>query len=75
MRQTAPSVFRYNAPVPDSPEKPGQSTIEAALSSGDTRLLRKLAAERKGLTDEQRNALNLVADLLERAATRHPGQA
>lgn len=61
--------------MPDSPDKPGQSTIEAALAAGDTALLRKLAMERKGLSEQQRNALLLVADLLERAGSRHPGQA
>jgi len=61
--------------VTDSPHKPGQSTIEAALAARDTGLLRKIAAERKGLTDQQRNALLLVADLLERAADKRGGQA
>ncbi len=48
--------------------KPGQSIIELALAARDTGLLRKIAAERKGLTDQQRQALMLVADLLELAA-------
>ena len=74
--RAASSLFRYNASVPDSSsDKPGQSTIEAALAAGDTALLRKLASERKGLTDQQRSALLLVADLLDRAGSRHPGQA
>lgn len=58
----------------DSPDKPGQSSIEAALASRDTGLLRKIAAERKGLTEQQRNALSLVADLLDRAAGRRTDQ-
>ncbi len=59
----------------DYPLKPGQSIIEAALSARDTGLLRKIAAERMGLTEEQRQALTLVADLLDRAADRRGGQA
>ncbi len=55
--------------------KPGQSVIEMALAARDTGLLRKIAAERKGLTDQQRQALMLVADLLDRAADRRGGQA
>ncbi len=50
--------------------KPGQSIIELALVARDTSLLRKIAAERKGLTDEQRQALMLVADLLDGADKR-----
>ena len=56
-------------------DKPGQSTIEAALETRDSGLLRKIALERKGLTDEQRNALTLVADLLDRAADKRGGHA
>lgn len=59
----------------DFAEKPGQTTIEAALAARDTGLLRKIAAERKGLTDQQRNALTLVADLLDRAADKRGGTA
>lgn len=55
--------------------KPGQSIIEAALVSRDTALLRKIADERKGLSDQQRNALRLVADLLDRATDKRGGQA
>jgi len=61
--------------VTDSRDKPGQSTIEAALASRDTDLLRRIAAERKGLTERQRNALLLVADLLDRAADKRGGHA
>ena len=59
----------------ESSDKPGQSLIEAALTSRDTGLLRKIATERKGLTEQQRNALILVADLLDRAADKRGGQA
>ncbi len=55
--------------------KPGQSIIELAFAARDTGLLRKIAAERKGLTDQQRQALMLVADLLDRAADKRGGQA
>ncbi len=44
---------------------PGRSLIEAALAARDTQLLRAIAAERKGLTDQQRQALLLVADILD----------
>ncbi len=54
----------------DSAEKPGQSTIEAALAARDTALLRKIAAERKGLTDQQRKALLFLAEMLDYAASR-----
>lgn len=47
-----------------SHDVPGRSTIEAAIAEKDTVLLRKIAAERKGLRDDQRRALLLVADLL-----------
>jgi len=53
---------------PESHGKPGQGIVEAALAARDTRLLRAIAAERKGLNDRQRQALLLVADLLDRAA-------
>ncbi len=56
------------------PDKPGKSIIEAALAARDTRLLRNIAAERKGLTDQQRTVLLFVADLLDRAAARHSDQ-
>ncbi len=49
-------------------DQPGRSIVEAALASRDVALLRGIAAERKGLTDQQRSALLLVADLLERRA-------
>ncbi len=55
--------------------KPGQSVIESALATRDSNLLRKIAAERKGLTDEQRNALKLVADLLDRSTDKRGGEA
>ncbi len=53
-----------------APDIPGRTIIEAALADRDTGLLRKIAAERKGLTDQQRRALLLVADLLDDAATK-----
>ncbi len=53
-----------------SPDTPGRSIIEAAIGEKDTALLRKIAAERKGLRDEQRRALLLVADLLDRELRR-----
>ncbi len=60
----------------DAPNpKPGQSVIELALASRDSNLLRKIAVERKGLSDEQRNALKLVADLLDRATDKRGGEA
>lgn len=59
----------------DSRDKPGQGIIEAALAARDTGLLRKIAAERKGLTEQQRQALTLVADLLDRAADKRGGHA
>ncbi len=56
-------------------EKPRQNTIEAAFVARDSGLLRKIAAGRKGLTDQQRNGLKLLADLLDRPAEkrRQPG--
>ncbi len=55
--------------------KPGQSIIELALAARDTALLRKIATERKGLTDQQRQALLLVADMLDRTADKRGGRA
>ncbi len=55
--------------------KPGQSIIELAFAARDTDLIRKIATERKGLTDQQRQALLLLADLLDWAAERCSGQA
>ncbi len=49
----------------ESDGQPGQSIIEGALAARDTHLLRAIAAERKGLTDKQRQALLLLADLLD----------
>ncbi len=49
----------------ESSERPGQSTIEAALATRDTALLRKIAAERKGLTEQQRQALFFIAEMLD----------
>ncbi len=56
-------------------ERPGQSIIQAAIEARDTALLRKIAAERKGLTDQQRQALLLVADLLDRAVKKRGAHA
>ncbi len=58
-----------DAPVnaPDLDGKPGRSIIEGALAARETHLLRAIAAERKGLTDQQRQALLLVADILDHA--------
>jgi len=61
--------------VTESANKPSQSVIEAALAARDSGLLRKIAAQHKGLTEQQRNALVLVADLLDRAADKRGGQA
>jgi hypothetical protein len=61
-------ALSHSATENHSPDKPGKSIIEAALAERDTGLLRKIAAERKGLTDQQRRALLLVADLLDGAA-------
>jgi hypothetical protein len=55
--------------------KPGQGIVESALAARDSDLIRKIAAERKGLTEEQRNALKLVADLLDRATDKRGGEA
>ncbi len=55
--------------------KPGQSIIELALAARDTGLLRKIATERKGLTDQQRQALMLMADMLDHATDKRCGQA
>ena len=52
------------------PEKPGQSTIEAALTARDAALLRRIAMQRKGLTDDQRRALLLIPDMFDHAAKR-----
>ncbi len=57
------------------PPKPGQSTIEAALAARDTALLRTIAMHRKGLMDDQRRALLLIADLLDHAAKRSADHA
>ncbi len=54
--------------VPPPADKPGKSIIEAAVAARDTALLRSIAAERKGLNDEQRRALLLLSDLLDRAS-------
>lgn len=53
------------------PDEPGKSIIESALADRDTRLLRDIAAERKGLTDQQRRALLLVADFLDQSGDKH----
>ncbi len=55
--------------------QPGQSIIEGALTARDTHLLRAIAAERKGLTDKQRQALLLVADILDHMAKKRDGRA
>ncbi len=55
--------------------KPGQSIVELALAARDTALLRKIATERKGLTDQQRQALLLMADMLDQAEHKGAGQA
>lgn len=59
----------------ESRDKPGQGIIETALAARDTSLLRQIAKKRKGLTDQQRQALLLVADLLDRAVDKRGGQA
>ncbi len=50
----------------DSGGLPVESIIEAALKASNTGLLRAIAGERRGLTDKQRQALLLVADILDR---------
>ncbi len=57
-------VLRDSPPLPPE-DTPGRSIIEAALADRDTTLLRKIAAERKGLTDQQRRGLLLLAELLD----------
>lgn len=42
--------------------------LPQAIAAGDTTLLRRIAVERKMLTDQQRQALTFVADLLDRPA-------
>jgi hypothetical protein len=46
--------------------------LPQAIEAGDTTLLRKIAVQRKSLTDQQRQALTLVADLLDRPAALPP---
>lgn len=48
----------------EATEKPGRHVVESAIAARDVGLLRKIAAERKDLDDQQRYALSLVADLL-----------
>ncbi len=55
--------------------KSDQGIIELAIAARDSTLLRKIAVGREGLTDQQRQALALMADLLDRAADKHGGQA
>ncbi len=72
-------VFKDSSPeaatANHEPDKPGKSIIQAALAERDTGLLRKIAAERKGLTDQQRQALLLVADLLDGYVARKAAHA
>jgi len=63
-------LLAYNCPDVSDGINPGQHTIAAAITARDTPLLRKIAKERKDLTDQQREALALVADLLEEAGKR-----
>ncbi len=46
----------------------GGHAIANAIEQRDAAMLRKLAAEAPGLTDQQRTALKLLADLIEYAA-------
>ncbi len=55
-----------DAPANPPDGRPGKSIIEAAFTARDTRLIRAIAAERKGLSDQQRQALLLLADILDR---------
>ncbi len=55
--------------------KPDQDIIELAIAARDSTLLRKIALGREGLTGQQRQALALMAALLDRAADKHGGQA
>lgn len=48
-------------------ERPGGHVVESALSTHDADLLRKIAVQRLDLSSQQRDALLLVADLLDGA--------
>ncbi len=52
----------------DSKALPTQSIIDAALAARSTRLLRAIAKDRRGLTDQQRHLLLLLADMLDRTS-------
>ena len=57
-------------------ERPGGHVVESALSTHDADLLRKIAVQRRDLSSQQRDALLLVADLLDgamRTPTPEPG--
>ncbi len=54
-------------------DRPGKSIVQMAIAARDTHLLRSIAAERKGLTDQQRRVLLLVADLLDHEAAKRGG--
>ncbi len=49
-------------------ESSPRRNVPQAIASGDTTLLRKIAMARKSLTDQQRQALIFMADLLDRPA-------
>ena len=55
-------------------EKPGRHVVESAITARDGNLVRKIALERKDLNRQQRDALLLVADLLD-GSTRRPDQS
>lgn len=55
-------------------DKPGRHIVESAITTRDAGLLRTVAMERKDLNNQQRDALLLVADLLDGALrTPDPG--
>jgi len=56
----------------ERPETPGRHIVESAITTRDAGLLRKVARERKGLNNQQRDALLLVADLLDGAMQTPP---
>lgn len=49
----------------ERPDTPGRHIVESAIATQDGSLLRKIALERKDLNNQQRDALLLVADLLD----------
>ncbi len=56
-------------------DRPPRKNLAQAIATRDIVLLRKIAAERKELTDQQRQGLTFVADLFDRAADRRRAHA